>query len=115
MASRVAFDDSWRERIQGDVREFFESRLGPDIAADAKRYCPKDTGSLADSIESHVDDGSGNLIVSASGNAERDYAIYVETGHRIYHPSTGTSGPDTVPEQPFLRPALYQERDYQAG
>jgi hypothetical protein len=46
----------------------------------------------------HVDEGG------------RTYAAYVELGHRIYHPSTGQTGPGTVAPRPFLRPALYQER-----
>lgn len=108
MASRVEIDDSWRENVDAATAEFFETRLGPDIADDARRYCPERTGDLKDSIESHVEDGT--LIVSATGNDERTYAAYVELGHRVYHPSTGIVGPEIVAPEPFLRPALMQQR-----
>ena len=49
--------------------------------------------------------------MSATGSDEREYAADVELGHRVYHPSTGTTGPEVVPPHPFLRPALYVERD----
>jgi hypothetical protein len=97
------------ENITEGLDEYFNTNLGPKIAEDATRYCPKRTGALAESVEHHLEDHT--LIVSATGSDERSYAIYVETGHRVYHPSTGTVGPETVPPQPFLRPALYQQRD----
>lgn len=40
----------------------------------------------------------------------RGYAVDIELGHRVFHPSTGITGPQTVPAQPFLRPALYKQR-----
>lgn len=92
-----------------DWDAFGESRLGPDIAKDAKRYCPVETGALRDSIESHLEEH--DVIVSATGGADgRVYAVYLELGHRVYHPSTGITGPEVVPPEPFLRPALYQSR-----
>lgn len=106
--ARVEIDGEWEGGVTAAVEEFFENRLGPDIARDAKRYCPERTGDLMESIEHHLDDG--DLIVSATGSEERTYAAYVELGHRVYHPSTGEVGPETVPPQPFLRPALYTER-----
>jgi len=134
LASRVEFDDDWETKVGAKVEEFLDGRLGPDIAADARRYCPKsartqgretagqlryhsgyrreaDTspGSLAESIEHHISDG-GALIVAATGNDEREYAVYVELGHRVFHPSTRVTGPEVVPPEPFLRPALYQQR-----
>lgn len=123
MASRVEVDDSWRENVTAAMTGFFEERLGPDIANDAKRYCPKRTGDLADSIEHHVEDD--NLIVSATGSDEESYAYYVEMGTRPHvirpngkkalfwagaeHPVKKVNHPGTKPE-PFLRPALFQER-----
>jgi len=89
--------------------KFADERLGPDIARDARRYCPEDTGALKDSIENHMEEDT--LIVSASGGAGgRIYAAWVELGHRVYHPSTGIVGPEVVPPEPFLRPALFQQR-----
>jgi hypothetical protein len=107
--ARVEIDPSWRDQVTGDWDSFAEERLGPGIARDARRYCPVDTGSLKDSIESHLEEH--DLIVSATGGADgRVYAAYVELGHRVYHPSTGIVGPEVVPPEPFLRPALYQQR-----
>ena len=138
MASRVELDEGWEGDVDAAVETLFEDRLGPDIADDARRYCPVRTGALKASIEHHVNDGT--LIVSATGGGEdengnlyvslrpgrlgnvrtrevhhvdeggRTYAAYVELGHRVYHPSTGITGPEVVAPRPFLRPALYQER-----
>jgi hypothetical protein len=47
---------------------------------------------------------------AASGGGSRTYAAYVELGHRVYHPSTKTTGPEMVEPRPFLQPALYQTR-----
>ena len=108
MAGRVEIDGDWEENVRAAWSEFAEQRLGPDIAEDARRYAPKRTGALAESIEHHME--GDTLIVSASGDGEREYAAYVELGHRVYHPSTGVTGPEVVEPEPFLRPALYQER-----
>lgn len=40
----------------------------------------------------------------------RTYAYFVEMGHRVYHPSTRTVGPNEAKPRPFLRPALFQRR-----
>lgn len=123
MATRVEVDDDWRENVDAAIEEFFETRLGPDIATDARRYCPERTGDLRKSIESHVE--GGNLIVSATGSDEKSYAYYVEMGthaHEItpsnkkalfwagaLHPVRRVTIPD-IAAQPFLRPAVYQQR-----
>jgi hypothetical protein len=36
--------------------------------------------------------------------------LWVEFGHQVFHPSTLTAGPDMVPEEPFIRPAVYKYR-----
>jgi hypothetical protein len=138
MSSRVEIEGGWEGEVDSATQELLSGRLGPDIADDARRYCPKRTGALAASIEHHMDDST--LIISASGGGEhedgnlyvslrpgttgrtptrevhhvdeggRTYAAYVELGHRVYHPSTGITGPEVVAPRPFLRPALYQER-----
>lgn len=105
---RIQWDPDAQAHIDAAIAAFFMDELGPAIRDDAKRLCPKRTGSLADSIERHVE--GLTLIVSASGSQDRDYALYVESGHRIYHPSTKTAGPDVKTPSPFLRPALYQQR-----
>jgi len=99
---RAAVAEGWEELATG--------RLGPEIREDAKRYCPERTGALAASIHDEFDQATQELIVEATGSEERDYAAYVELGHRIYHPSTGETGPEVVLPEPFLRPALYTER-----
>lgn len=96
----------WQEHVSGSTDDLFREKLGPDIRDDAKRYCPKRSGSLADSIEDHLE--GHNLIVSGTGSDERSYCAFVELGHRIvaYGHDTGRV---KAPE-PFLRPALYQQR-----
>lgn len=105
---RIEFDPDASTHIAEAIDAFFLDVLGPAIRDDAHRFCPKRTGDLADSIERHLEEHT--LIVSATGSAERDYALYVESGHRIYHPSTKTAGPDVLAPQAFLRPALYTAR-----
>lgn len=124
MASNTEIDDSWEAEVQAAVQAFFQNRLGPDIAGDARRYCPERTGALQASIEHHLEDG--DLIVSATGGDDgRTYAAYVELGTRPHvilprdrkalfwdgaaHPVGKVDHPGTRP-QPFLRPALFQER-----
>jgi hypothetical protein len=107
--ARIEMEPGWEAEIEAAWTRFAEERLGPEIAADARRYCPVDTGALKDSIESHME--GLDLIVSADGGADgRVYAAYVECGHRVFHPSTETTGPEVVPAEPFLRPALFTER-----
>jgi hypothetical protein len=108
MSNRVELDDNLDGRVRAATADWLDTRLGPDIADDARRYCPERTGALRSSIEHHVE--GDDLIVSATGSDERTYAAYVELGHRVYHPSTGVTGPEVVPPQPFLRPALYTTR-----
>lgn len=98
----------WEQFVLAAMSRLMDEKLGPDIAADAERYCPRDTGDLADSIEHHMN--GYTLVVAATGSDERSYAVYVEMGHRVFHPSTRIIGPETVPSEPFLRPALYQIR-----
>lgn len=124
MASRVEVSDEWEGEVGAAIEQFFSDKLGPDIAADAKRYCPVDTGALKESIEHHLEDC--DLIVSATGGAGgRTYAAYVELGtepHVILpkhkralfwegapHPVGKVNHPGTR-AQPFLRPALFTER-----
>lgn len=68
MASRVEIDGTYEAELDAAVETFLDERLGPDIADDARRYCPVRTGALKASIEHHLEDGS--LIVSASGGGE---------------------------------------------
>jgi hypothetical protein len=87
------------------IDNFLEARLGPLIVADAKRYAPKRTGAMAHSIDHEVDPVTHTLYVTADSPA-----YWVELGHAVFHPSTRVVGPEEVPEEPFLRPALYKYR-----
>lgn len=107
--ARIEIEPDAGEMALAGWRDLAQTRLGPQIRDDAKRYCPAGTGSLRESIEDHME--ADTLIVSATGGAGgRVYAAYVELGHRVFHPSTGRVGPQTVPPEPFLRPALFQQR-----
>lgn len=103
---RIEIDPAAHAHIQDAVDAFLRDRLGPAIAADAKRFCPKRTGDLADSIEHHLE--GGKLVITASGSASRDYAAYVEMGHRIV--AWGHRTGRVQPPSPYLRPALFQTR-----
>jgi hypothetical protein len=103
MANQDMVDD-WREQLAARVDTFFETRLGPDIVADAKRFAPVDTGHLRDHIDHRVTDHE--LVVTA----HTSYAAAVENGHRVV--SHGVDTGHVVDPQPFLRPALYRLRDY---
>lgn len=121
---QVEITGDWKGEVDAAMARLFADRLGPDIAADAARYCPEDTGALAESIEHHME--GPDLVVSATGGADgRTYAAYVELGtgpHIIRptgkkalhwqgaaHPVREVHHPGTRP-QPFLRPALFQQR-----
>lgn len=96
--------EDWREQLAARVDHFLDTRLGPDIVRDAKRYAPVDTGRLRESIEHLVVDHELHVIASTA------YAAAVENGHRVV-----IDGQDTgtfVEPQPFLRPALYKTRRY---
>lgn len=108
MALRLVMEPGWEEQVKTAAGQLLD-QLGHEVEVDAKRYAPKDTGALARSIEHHME--GHTVVISARGGAGgREYAVYVELGHRVYHPSTGRTGPEVVPPQPFLRPALYQFR-----
>jgi hypothetical protein len=102
--ARVVIDMGAIAQIESAIEIFQEDRLGPLIVLDAKRYAPKRSGAMAGAIF-HQTDGTTLYIVSPA-----PYSAWVELGHRVYHPSTGITGPEQVPEEPFLRPALYKYR-----
>ena len=130
MSVRVQMVDGW----QGSLREaefvFFDTQLGPDILADAKRYCPIDTGRLEASLDQQTTGGGQDPPVLQIGSFPDDegpveYAAAVEMGFhgeeivREHTRRSRNGGEHTVrehtrhantPAQPYLRPALYQER-----
>ena len=98
----------WQGRLDASIDEVYSDKLGPAIRDDAKRYCPKRTGDLANSIEYHLD--GHTLIISATGSGDRDYAAYVEYSHRIVAGSPRAVTNRKTLAEPFLRPALFQTR-----
>lgn len=103
---RVVIDaGATQEELLAAVDRYFLDHLGPQIEGDAKRYAPKRTGQLAESIGHYLE--GHTLIVEAAA----PYAAYVELGHRVAHgPGMKEVGPKVVPPQPFLRAATYTER-----
>lgn len=124
--ARLEMEDGWIQGLHALEHEFFETRLGPDILADAKAACPVDSGRLVASLDQQVidDEGDGKPELEVGSYPDEDgdvpYAAAVEYGFR---------GPEIVrahmrmdipvgeferqgysPEQPYLRPAAYRER-----
>jgi hypothetical protein len=106
--AEVSVDPGWIDYLREKIDQFFEGRLGPDIRDDAKGLCPKRTGALADSIESHLNDHT--LVIAATGSDERWYAAWVELGHHLV--AWGRQTDEFVAPRPFMRPALYMARMY---
>lgn len=77
-------------------------RLSETAAARTHPYPGRNVGSLTTREVHHIAEEGPE-----TGHA---YATFVELGHRVYHPSTRTVGPEAVAPKPFLRPALYTER-----
>ena len=92
--ARVEIDESATEQVLGAWLEFADERLGPDIADDARRYCPVDTGALKASIEYHLEDE--DLIVSATGGGEDDHGnLFVSRRPgRLSDRASGRTHPD---------------------
>ena len=101
--------------------EELESALGKACAvveASAKQKAPKDTGALARSITSKIEDTEGIIFTPL------EYAPYVEYGTGLFAEDGGRSTPwiykDDKGEwhktsgqkpQPFMRPALEENRE----
>lgn len=100
----IKMADDWREQLADRVDVFFDTQLGPDIVADAKRFVPKDTRNLEEHIEHLVVDNELHVIASTK------YAPAVELGHRVF--SHGRDTGHVVAPQPFLLPALLRKRRY---
>lgn len=60
---------------------------------DAKRFCPVDTGELVSSIDKHTEGLYGVVTVAT------DHWVYPEYGTKIQA------------AQPYMRPALYKQRE----
>lgn len=127
--SRVEFDPGWTHQLNAEVSkgldELFGRHLGPAILSDAQRLVPVDTGRLLKSLDAQVrhDEPLPVLEVGSFPDDEGpvSYAAAVELGFngteqvsahtRNGHPVRAHQRHANTPEQPYLRPALYQERD----
>lgn len=131
--TRVEPANGWIQILDAELAkgltELFEDHLGPAILGDAQEYCPVDTARLVTSLDMQVrdDDRLPVLEVGSFPDAEGEvpYAAAVELGFhgpesvrgftRNVHGREQVVRPferiGNVPEQPYLRPALYQERD----
>lgn len=128
---RVEMAPDWQARMYAGVGGALE-RLGALILGDAQRYVPVDTGRLLLSLGCEL--VPGPVWPEAwIGSFEDDegpvkYAAAVELGFHgeewvreyVNHDFMGTGEAVLIraharhgntPEQPYLRPALYQERD----
>ena len=101
--------------------EELQSALGKACAvveASAKQKAPKDTGALARSITSKIEDTEGIIFTPL------EYAPYVEYGTGLFAEEGGRSTPWTYKDdkgewhrtsgqkpQPFMRPALEENRE----
>jgi hypothetical protein len=130
MSVRIEMAPDWLAHLREAEQVFLEDRLGPDILDDARRYVPVDTGRLQASLDYTVDGGAGGvpeLQVGSFPDADGavPYALAVEFGFhgeevvRAHmrrsrsggeHPVREHTRHGNTPEQPYLRPALYQER-----
>ena len=122
--------DGWEGHLREAEWVSLDTRLGPDILADAQRAVPVDTQRLQRSLAHQVvagADGLPELQVGSfpDGEGDVEYAAAVELGfngpelvrEHTSHSSKGTEftvrehvRQANTPEQPYLRPALYRER-----
>lgn len=116
MATELEISDSWYDdELMPRVNDLV-MKTTTAVRKDAQTACPVDTGALRDSLVD-LNIGIGIGIVAS----HLDYAAAVELGfdgleyvqaHTINgHPVRASVRRGNSPEQPYLRPALYRERD----
>jgi hypothetical protein len=127
--SRVEMAGGWSQVLDAEVglglKELFKDHLGPEILGDAQRFVPVDTGRLLKSLDAQVRDDSRLPVLEVGsfpdGEGEVAYAAATELGFhgeetvrahtRNGHPVREHTRHANTPEQSYLRPSLYQERD----
>lgn len=133
--SRIEMATGWTHKVDAELGhgldELFEDKLGPAILGDAEHLVPVDSGRLLRSLDKQVrhDERLPVLEVGSfpDDGGEVDYAAAVELGfsgeesvraHTRRDPRTGKeqnvrafTRHAHTPEQPYLRPSLWQERD----
>lgn len=98
------------DEINNDIRKW----LAAEIASDATRYAPVDTGYL----HTHIKPNADNTRVIASGAGmppNADAPAFVEYGTRSHEIQNAfgwgiTAHHPGTPAQPYLRPAAYTRR-----
>lgn len=109
MSVRIELEPDWKERTYERTDTVFLEHLGPAIVADERRYAAVDSGHMRDSSQPPRlggDDGHALIIENTA-----DYSRWVETGHWTPAEIDGHPAHQSwVPPQPFIRPAVYQER-----
>jgi hypothetical protein len=113
--ARIIMDRSGLRELELVV-DRVKGRTAEDVASDARRYCPVDTGDLVGSIRARgnvvwvgtdhwapTEYGSRpHLIVSHGPWPLRNRETGQVFGRVVHHPGT--------PAQPFMRPAVYMQR-----
>jgi len=121
--SRIKMDPKGMAQIELRAAKLV-GRVLEDVAEDMRRIVPKDTEELHDSIEVEHEPGelSGTVNVGTDHWAPTEYGSdphIIESGgfYSLHNSETGEYFGEVVlhpgtPEQPFIRPALYQKRRY---
>lgn len=101
-------DGGYEAELLAAWDKYADTRLGPAIRDDAKRFCPVDTGNLRDSIENHMETDH-TLIVSATGGAGgRTYAAYLPRARAPRLPSIDRRyGPGNRTPRAFLEAGAF--------
>lgn len=115
----IVMTPGWQLQLEAHVARFMD-RIADDIADDARRFAPVDTGLLKSSIKVHRRGPTTRRI-----HAHAPYAAWVEYGTRPHiirpnskkalhwpgarHPVAVVHHPGTR-AQPYLRPALFMRR-----
>lgn len=117
--------EEWAEDLRAGIQRLYEEELGPEIKADARLYCPVDTGRLQRAIDFQVFEDKDYSIELQVGVFPDDkgsipYAAATELGFhgpeivrahmRNGHPVREHIREGNTPAQPFLQPALFTER-----
>lgn len=94
-------DNMMRQAAAGGTLDTLVQKAAFDVEKTAKRLCPVDTGTLANSIRAEQVQRSGATVYADIG-AHTDYAYWVEIGHT-------TSAGTYVMGHHYMTRALYQE------
>jgi hypothetical protein len=106
--------------VDAAINDWLENTIGAAILADARKFVPKKTGRLDESLRAEVHDKVlrvGSLDVNYCAAIEMGLppmTIFPKNKQALYwpgaaHPVKKVNLPARAP-QPFLRPALFQRR-----